>query len=179
MKSRLRDFTNVETIYRVETLRRRKMRTMRVRRRHAFVGPKQGTELLTLNTPADVHAAFRAIYAGLDEDQEHFVMLVMNGAGQAEGYKRIGAGAQDRVYVDCKNVFRSALLLGARCVAIAHNHPRGSLVPSAGDLELTRRLVIAGKVLDIPLLDHCILGPHTDYISLYTKHPNLFEASRD
>ena len=172
MKSRLRDFTNVETIY------RRKLQTVRVRLRRTYVGSKD-IDLLTVATPSDVHAILRAIYAGLDDDQEHFLMLVLNGAGQVVGYKLIGSGAQDHVYVDCKIVFRNALLLGAHSIIVAHNHPSGSFVPSAGDLELTSRLVIAGKVLEIPLLDHCILGPHMDYISLYTKHPNLFEASRD
>jgi DNA repair protein RadC len=172
MKSRLRDFTNVDTIY------RREIRTVRVRLRRTYVGSKD-IELLTVNTPADVHAIFRAVYAGLDDDQEHFVMLVSNGAGQVVGYKLIGSGAQDHVYVDCKIVFRNALLLGAHSIIVAHNHPSGSLVPSAGDLELTGRLVIAGKVLEIPLLDHFILGHHADYVSLYEKHPALFGAAGD
>lgn len=172
MKSSLRDFTNVETVY------SRKLQTVRVRLRRTYVG-SEDIELLTVATPADVHAIFRVIFAGLDDDQEHFVLLVLNGAGQVVGYKLIGSGGQNHVYVDSKIVFRNALLLGAQCIIVGHNHPSGSLAPSAGDLELTRRLVVAGKILDIPLLDHCILGHHTDYLSLYEKHPHLFDASGD
>ncbi len=43
--------------------------------------------------------------------------------------------------------------------------------------ELTTLLAFAGKVLDIPVLDHLILGQHTDYVSLYDKHPTLFMAT--
>jgi DNA repair protein RadC len=50
-------------------------------------------------------------------------------------------------------------------------------VPSAADLELTSKLAVAGRVLDIALLDHFILAQHTDPVSLYEKHPKLFGAS--
>ena len=170
MKSRLRDLTNVETIY------RRTLQTVRVRRRRSYAGADE-IELITISKPADLHAIFRAIYDGLDDDQEHFMMLVLNGAGQVVGYKLIGSGGQDHVYVDCKVVFRNALLLGAHSIIVAHNHPSGSLVPSAADLELTRKLAVAGKILDIAVLDHFILGQHADPVSLREKHPELFDGS--
>lgn len=167
MKSRLRDYTNVETIY------RREIRTVRVRLRRTYVG-SEDIELLTVGTPADVHAICRAIYAGLDDDQEHFLLLVLNGAGQAMGYKLIASGTQDHVYVDSRIVFRNALLLGAHSIIVAHNHPSGSLEPSTGDIELTRKLASAGQLLDIPLLDHLILDNHASYVSLHEQHPALF-----
>lgn len=167
MKGRLRDLTSVETIDRKE------IRTVRVRVRRTYAG-SEDIELATLATAADVHELFRAIYAGLDDDQEHFVMLVLDAAGQVVGYKLIASGAQNRVYVDCKIVFRSALLLGAQAIVVAHNHPTGVLTPSAGDIDLTARLALAGKILEIPLLDHFILGKHDDHVSLYEKHPMLF-----
>jgi DNA repair protein RadC len=167
MKGRLRDLTSVETIYRKE------IRTVRIRLRRTYAG-SEDIELATVVTPADVHELFRAIYAGLDDDQEHFMMLVLNAAGQVVGYKLIGSGAQDRVYVDCKIVFRNALLLGAHSIIVAHNHPTGVLTPSAADIDLTARLALAGKILEIPLVDHFILGQHTSYVSLYEKYPTLF-----
>lgn len=167
MKSRLRDFTNIETVY------RRELRTVRVRLRRTYVASRD-IELVTISTLGDVHDIFRAIFAGLDDDQEHFVMLVCNAPGQVVGYKLIASGAQDHVYVDCKIVFRNALLLGAHSIVVAHNHPSGSLSPSPGDIDLTSRLVIAGKVLEIPLLDHLILGPQAEYVSLHAQHPRLF-----
>ena len=170
MKGRLRDLAKIDTIYRKES------RTVRVRLRRTYAGA-EGIELATVITPVDVHELFRAIYTGLDDDQEHFVMMVLNAAGQVVGYKLIGSGAQDRVYVDCKIVFRNALLLGAHSIIVAHNHPTGVLTPSAADIDLTARLVLAGKILEIPLLDHFILGQHTAYVSLYDKNPKLFMAT--
>lgn len=172
MKGRLRDLTDVETMYRKE------IRTVRVRLRRTYAG-SEDIELATVVTPADVRELFRAIYAGLDDDQEHFVMMVLNAAGQVVGYKLIGSGAQDRVYVDCKIVFRNALLLGAHSIIVAHNHPTGVLTPSAGDIDLTARLAIAGKILEIPLLDHFILGHHTDHVSLREQCPRLFAAGSE
>jgi DNA repair protein RadC len=170
MKSRLRDLTNVETIY------RRTLQTVRVRLRRTYAC-SDDIELITISKPADLHAIFRAIFDGLDDDQEHFVMLVLNAAGQVVGYKLIGSGTQDYVYVDCKIVFRNALLLGAHSIIVAHNHPTGTPVPSAADIELTRKLAVAGKVMDITLRDHFILVQHAEPVSLYQKYPRLFEAA--
>lgn len=76
--------------------------------------------------------------------------------------------------IDCAQVFRSALLLGAQSIVNAHNQPHGQLAASPRDLKLTTLLTFAGKVLDIPVLDHLILGQHLDYVSLYDQHPMLF-----
>ena len=55
-------------------------------------------------------------------------------------------------------IFRAALEHNAVALAVAHNHPSGNLQPSAADKELTRRIVEAGKVLQVKLLDHVIVG---------------------
>jgi DNA repair protein RadC len=57
-----------------------------------------------------------------------------------------------------REVFQPALEYGAGAVIIAHNHPSGSLEPSDADLEVTRQLVAAGKILGIDLLDHLIIA---------------------
>jgi DNA repair protein RadC len=173
VKGRLRDLTRIDTIYRVETLGRRKVRTFRVRRRRQFNNWTNGGPIMV--HALDVALALvRDVLAGLDPDQEHWVMLVLDTANHAEGYKIIGSGAQDRVDVDCAQVFRSALLLGARSIVVAHNQPRGQLAASLRDMRLTTLLAFSGKVLDIPVLDHLILGQHTSYVSLYEKYPTLF-----
>ena len=181
MTGRPRDFTKVQTIYRRDVrttgirLGRRKMRTIQIRRKRAFAAPNHGAPEVT--TPAEAHAALRAIYAGLDDDQEHFVMLVLSAASRVEGFKIIASGAQDSVGVECKYVFQSALLLGAHHIVVAHNHPSGSLVPSPADIELTTGLVRAGTVLDVGVLDHFILGRGTEHLSLRISYPTLFMMS--
>jgi DNA repair protein RadC len=170
MKGRLRDLTNVETIY------RRELRTVRIRL-HCMYARSEDVELTTIATPADVHELLRAIYAGLDDDQEHLVMLVLDAAAQVTGYTWIASGTQDRVHVDAKRVFRKALMLGAHSIIVAHNHPTGLTGPSRADIELTTRLVSAGNVIEIPLLDHVILGRGAAYLSLYEHDPALFVTS--
>jgi DNA repair protein RadC len=170
MKGRLRDLTNVETIY------RRDIRTVRIRLRRTFAR-SEDVELNTIATPADVHELLRAIFAGLEDDQEHFVILVLDAAAQVTGYSLIGSGMQDRVHVDVRFVFRKALLLGAQGIIIAHNHPTGVLVPSRADLELTVELVRAGRLLDIAVLDHVILGQGEEHLSLRITSPALFVMS--
>ena len=57
-----------------------------------------------------------------------------------------------------REVFRPALREAAAAVVCAHNHPSGDPEPSAEDLEVTRRLLDAGRLLGVPLLDHVVLG---------------------
>lgn len=64
-----------------------------------------------------------------------------------------------------REIFREAIRLGACNLIVAHNHPSGSLEPSDADLELTKQLLQGAKYLDIPILDHLILG-NGDYQSL-------------
>lgn len=160
------DLTDVETIY------HRSLHTVlvRVHRDHAR---SSDVALTTVTRPADVHDVLGSLFAGLDDDQEHFLLLVLNQARQITGYKLLASGAQDFVVVDAKIVFRNALLLGAACVIVAHNHPSGSLVPSAADWTITRKLIQAGRVLDVPVLDHILYTPQGCH-SLQQENPALF-----
>ena len=63
-------------------------------------------------------------------------------------------------------MFKPALLAGASALLVAHNHPSGDPEPSADDLALTRRLVSAGSLLGIELLDHIVLGENGRFVSL-------------
>ncbi|MEN9244730.1 MAG: JAB domain-containing protein, partial [Gloeomargarita sp. DG02_5_bins_242] len=57
-----------------------------------------------------------------------------------------------------REIFREAIRLGATRLVVGHNHPSGNVTPSEADLELTRQLLQCSKILDLPLLDHLILG---------------------
>src|SRR3989442_1556272 len=60
-----------------------------------------------------------------------------------------------------REVFRSAILAGAAGIIVAHNHPSGDPTPSADDRSVTRQMVEAGRLLDLPVYDHVILGGDT------------------
>jgi len=130
-----------------------------------------------VGNPNDVYEILRSIYATLDDDQEHLILLVLNVANNVIGFKLIASGAQDSTLVDAKVIFRNALLLGARNIIIAHNHPSGNLNPSEQDLQVTMMLAASGRLLDLPLLDHIIVTAERGYPSLAETHPQLFRPA--
>lgn len=97
--------------------------------------------------------------------QEQFCVLFLNNASEVIGFKEISKGSLTATCVDISLILAVALLARAAKMIVAHNHPSGNLIPSKADLDLTRRLHCAAKVMDIQLLDHIILGKG-DYASL-------------
>jgi DNA repair protein RadC len=100
----------------------------------------------------------RHLLSRVDADQEHFILLALDTKLAVTGYKIVSWGGMASTVVDPRIVFRSALLLGAASVLVAHNHPSGVAEPSAEDRALTRTLVAAGNVLDLRVQDHVIVG---------------------
>ena len=79
--------------------------------------------------------------------------------------ERISTGGVSETPADPRVVFKNALLKDATAVVLCHNHPSGIAKPSAEDRKMTRQLVAAGKILDIDVLDHLIIGENS-YFSL-------------
>ena len=102
--------------------------------------------------------ALRAMYADLDADQEHFSILALNNKTRAVGFKSIFTGTATASLVHPREVFRAAIMLGAVSIILAHNHPSGDPEPSDEDVQITKRMVEAGRLLGIPVADHIILG---------------------
>lgn len=123
----------------------------------------------TVSSPENALAFLLPIFADLDEDREHVVLLALDSQNHVRGYKVVATGGQSASIVDAKTLFRDALLLGAAAIVIAHNHPSGDPAPSADDLRLTRRLSEAGKMLDLRVHDHMILGDRGRYLSLAAR----------
>ncbi len=83
----------------------------------------------------------------------------------------ISRGILDASLVHPREVFQSAIIAGSKGIVLAHNHPSGDPTPSAEDIRITRQLVQAGRILDIHVLDHVIIGQRsetrsTDFLSL-------------
>ena len=68
--------------------------------------------------------------------------------------------------IDAGTIFREALAARAEEIIVAHNHPSGNLTPSKADIAATAKLREASELLDVPLIDHLILGKGTEYLSL-------------
>lgn len=108
----------------------------------------------------------RAIYKDLEPSQEHFSVLFLNSQNKITGYKTLFSGAMNSSLVDCKIVFRNALLFGASAIICLHNHPSGTTTPSTDDHQITKEIIEIGILLKLKVLDHVILADGTkDYFS--------------
>jgi proteasome lid subunit RPN8/RPN11 len=106
----------------------------------------------------DVARYARPIFADLDADKEHFVLLALNNKHRVNGYKVISTGTLTASLIRPGDVYRAALHLAAAAVVFVHNHPSGDPAPSQEDVEITRRLKECGLMFAIRVLDHVILG---------------------
>lgn len=93
-----------------------------------------------------------------DNSREHFIALYLDGSSNVVAYSVIASGSANSCPVHPREIFQRAILAGAVSLLIAHNHPSGSLEPSAEDRSVTRRIKEAGQLLGIRVLDHLILG---------------------
>lgn len=112
--------------------------------------------------------AARAILDG--EDQEVFLVFLLDIKNKVLGYQEVARGAVDTCPVDTRAVFRGAVILGASGIILCHCHPSGDPAPSSEDIKLTRRLMEAGTLLGVKVHDHVIVGSDDGaYISLFEK----------
>lgn len=113
----------------------------------------------------DSQTAFDVVYPNLgDLNHEEFWVIFLNRANEVIGKENISKGGVSGTVVDPKVVFKQAVQFPASAIILAHNHPSGNLKPSQADHQLTKKLKEAGKALDIPVLDHLIIGER-DYFS--------------
>lgn len=94
----------------------------------------------------------------VDLDHEEFWAVYLSNRNKVLGRQRISVGGQTNVSVDMRIIFRGAIECKAVSFMVAHNHPSGSLKASTEDKHLTHCLMDAGKILDIKLLEHIIVG---------------------
>lgn len=102
------------------------------------------------------------------QDREHFLVIHLDSRNQILGTETVSIGSLNYSIVHPRECFKAALLLNAASVILAHNHPSGSLVASDEDISLTKRMVQAGKLLGIEVLDHVIISGE-GYTSLKEK----------
>ncbi len=110
----------------------------------------------------DAYLSIASIIADLDH--EEFWLLLLNRANRILARERISSGGTAGTVVDAKQVFRRALEVSTcTSIILVHNHPSGNLQPSGSDLQLTRKLVQAGRNIDVLVLDHLIIGQRSYY----------------
>jgi DNA repair protein RadC len=124
----------------------------------------QGERRHEVRDGQDAYALFRHL---ADESQEHFAAAYFDAKARHLGTKTVHVGTLTASIVGAREVFREAVRLGAASVIVAHNHPSGDPTPSPEDVEVTRHLAEAGRLLDIALLDHIVVGHNGAYRSLH------------
>ena len=117
---------------------------------------------LELNSPEKVVKAIRASIE--DKAKEHFKLVLLNVRNSILDISTISIGTVNASLVHPREVFKKAIAHGASSVVLAHNHPSGNPEPSEDDVKLTQRLVEAGRLLGIEVLDHIIVTTK-DFVS--------------
>ncbi len=108
-----------------------------------------------ISSPAEAGTFFQKHLA--QSTQEHFVALFLNARNAPVGWREISRGSVSASIVHPRELFLPAIQLAASSLIVAHNHPSGDPSPSKDDIDLTRRLVKAGEILGIEVLDHLVI----------------------
>lgn len=132
-----------------------------------------GTELQAVNAPEDVlnRLAFLKY-----EQQEHLVAITLDAMNHVIKVHDLSKGLVNQTPVHPREAFRDAIVDNAVSVIFAHNHPSSSLDPSQEDISITRVLCASGKILQIPVIDHIIIGK-SGFTSLCRRYPEIFEQA--
>jgi len=116
-------------------------------------------EKMRITSSLEASNIFRKI---IDEHRidykEIFCVMLLSRANQVLGVSEIGSGSTAGVVMNTIEIFQLAILSNATGIIVCHNHPSGKLIPSEKDIESTRKIKQASKLLDINLLDHIIIS---------------------
>jgi len=122
---------------------------------------------LQIHGPEDVFRFLMPRF--LHEQKEHFALVLLNTKNFIIATPTVSIGSLTASVVHPREIFAEAVVYHAASVILVHNHPSGDPSPSREDIAVTARLVKAGKIMDIPILDHVIIGEHS-FSSLKEKN---------
>ena len=123
-------------------------------------------QTLTISSPKDAYEMIKDQLQDLDREQ--FIIACLNTKNEPTNISVVSVGTLNKAIVHPREVFKTAILSNAASIMAFHNHPSGDTIPSDQDIQLTHRLVEAGELLGIKLLDHLIIG-NRSFTSLKQK----------
>ena len=132
------------------------MAALELGRRWSLTSPEQRK---SINNSQEAYETFLALID--DPTKEHFMVAYLNQGNKIIKTERISIGGITKTMADPKVIFKNALLKEATALMICHNHPSGVARPSKEDQLLTKKIISAGKILDINVLDHLIIGENS------------------
>ena len=133
-------------------------------RRIASLAPEERAQISCPQDAANLVAAEMALLA-----QEHLVVLLLNTRNQVVAKREVYIGTVNSSAVRPAEVLRPAIRENAPSIIVVHNHPSGDPTPSPEDVAITRDLIAAGKLMDIELLDHLVIGQGGRFVSMKEK----------
>ena len=147
------------------------LKQVQVRLRLQEAEPLYSTEPIT-----DSDKAVEIMAKALAEmDREYVCVVNLDTRKQPINFNIVSIGDLDQAQIPIQNIFKSALLSNARSTLALHCHPSGSLEPSHADLDVTKRMVEAGRIIGIPVTDHIIVAGGTGlHTSIRSTNPELF-----
>jgi len=116
---------------------------------------------ITIKSSKDVVKAVKSQLK--DKKKEHFLVLSLDSRNHIINTSDISIGTLNASLVHPREVFKEAIQSLAASVILVHNHPSGEAEPSEGDLQITKRLVEAGKIMSIEVLDHIIIAGNDSF----------------
>lgn len=120
-------------------------------------------ERFPIRSPADVATLLLVEMSHLD--QEHLRTILLDTKNRVQQITTVYIGSLNSANVRVGEVFKEAVRRNSAGIIVVHNHPSGEPTPSMEDIEITRQLVSAGRLLDIDVVDHLIIG-NGRYVSL-------------
>ena len=130
-----------------------------------------------LNTPEMVAEIVNTIVPRAD--REYVLVVSLDARKRPIGIEVVAVGKLNAVMVSPRDIFKHCIINSADSLVIAHNHPSGEPEPSEEDWNFTKKMKKVGEFLEIPVLDHVIVGEDGKYVSLQersTNETNFFVA---
>lgn len=122
----------------------------------------------SVRSPGDGYKLFKQFLGELD--REYFVVMCLDVKNQPTAINVCHIGSLNASIVHPREVMKTAIMSNSASILVAHNHPSGRPEPSSEDIEVTKRLAEAGRIIGIELIDHLIIGDDNhQYISLKEK----------
>lgn len=119
---------------------------------------KTKVEVEKLDTPEKVANAVRHFLESHDLEKEHLIVIALNRKNKPKSLTTVSIGSPHSSIVHAPDVFRPLILQSASAFIVAHNHPSGDPAPSSADMQVTRQLKEAAKIMNLSMLDHVIVG---------------------
>lgn len=111
--------------------------------------------------------------------EEHLYMLALDTKCHLIGLFFLSKGTISQAATGAREIFMLALMAGASCIILCHNHPSGDTEPSINDIRTTDMLTDAGKLIGIPVIDHIIIGSGGNYYSFHEKKTTEKEKEKN